>query len=91
MGKNKRRQQHNSYKTPLENQTEWANTWYSHYSTYLKTLAYQLFEWENLPPSVNPQYLEMSLHTMGFVAFFKDPKIQLYSGSRGYEWDCRSL
>jgi hypothetical protein len=75
MGKNKRRQQHKTFKTPLEIEAEWANTWYSHYSTYLKTLAYQLFEWENLPPSVNPQYLEMSLHTMGFVGFFKDPTI----------------
>jgi hypothetical protein len=39
MGKNKRRQQQHSYKTPLENQIEWANTWYAHYSTYLKHIS----------------------------------------------------
>jgi hypothetical protein len=73
VGKNKRRQKH--YENPLDLQAEWANTWFTHYSMYLQTLAFQLFEWENLPTSVNPQYLERSLHTNGFVGFFKDPTL----------------
>jgi hypothetical protein len=70
-----RKRKQTSYQNPLDIQTEWANTWFTHYSLYLQTLAFQLFEWENLPTSVNPQYLEKSLHTNGFVGFFKDPQL----------------
>jgi hypothetical protein len=55
------------------NQTQ--RRWYEHYNQYLAALAYQLFEWENLPDSVDPRYLEMSLHNYGFVGFYRDPII----------------
>jgi hypothetical protein len=61
------------YKNPNQLQKEWGNSWYQHYYQYLSSLAYQLFEWENLPESVDPRYLEMSLHLYGYVGFYKDP------------------
>jgi hypothetical protein len=75
MGKNKGRNKGNIYKNGNEIAFEHELTWYIHYSTYLKQLAFQLFEWENLPTSVSPQYLETSLHSQGYVGFFKDPQL----------------
>ena len=62
-------------KSPADLQGEFANSWYLHYFDYLCSLAYQLFEWENLPPSIDPRYLEMILHQQGRVGFFNDPEI----------------
>jgi len=49
--------------------------WKDHYFQYLCSLAYQIFEWKGLPESVDPRYLEMSLHMFGFVGFYNDPKL----------------
>jgi hypothetical protein len=65
----------NRYKNPNQLQTIRGNQWYSHYFQYLTALAYQLFEWENLPDSVDPRYMEMSIHQYGYVGFYKDPDI----------------
>lgn len=72
----------NSYRTPNDIQRNWGNDWYNHYYYYLQSLAFQLFEWENLPDSVDPRYLEMSLHLYGYVGFFKDKKLG-YIASQG--------
>lgn len=63
------------WQTLMDVQLKKTRSWDTHYFKYLSSLAFQLFEWENLPESVDPRYLEMSIHTFGYVGFYKDPVI----------------
>jgi hypothetical protein len=64
-----------NYKNASQVQRDRGDGWYHHYNSYLTSLAYQLFEWEGLPKSIDPAYMEKSLHMFGFVGFYKDPKM----------------
>ena len=87
MGKNTKR------KTVNQIQAEDTMNWVTHYTRYLNSLAFQLFEWHNLPATVDPRYLEMSLHTMGYVGFYKDKELGYIAcqGSLGGQLDHYNL
>lgn len=48
------------------------NYTYIQYFNRLVELAVSMFEWKNLPDSVDPRYLELSLFRDGKAVFFKD-------------------
>ena len=48
------------------------NFTYIQYYNRLVELAVSMFEWENLPESVYPRFLELALFTDGKAVFFKD-------------------
>lgn len=59
-------------KTLFEESLELNNLTYKQYQTRLMELAISMFKWENLPPSVDERYLELSLFTEGKAVFFID-------------------
>lgn len=48
------------------------NRLYAMYYDYLTELAVSMFEWKNLPDTVDERYLELVLFTHGQAVFFKD-------------------
>lgn len=48
---------------------------YNHYFDRLTELATTMFEWDNLPDTVDPRYIEMSLFNNGCAVFFRDDVI----------------
>jgi len=48
------------------------NKLYLYYFNRLKELAISMFEWKNLPSSVDPRFLELTLFNDGQCLFFKD-------------------
>ena len=48
------------------------NKLYLYYFNRLKELAISMFEWKNLPSSVDPRFLELTLFNDGQSLFFKD-------------------
>lgn len=53
----------------LNNQT------YIHYYNRLTELAISMFEWKNLPDTVDARFLELSLFANGMAIFFKDDEM----------------
>lgn len=51
------------------------NATYRQYYNRLTELALSMFEWKNLPETVDPRYLELALLTDGQAVFFKDEEL----------------
>ena len=45
---------------------------YDYYFTRLSNIAISIFEWKNLPDTVDPRFLELSIYRNGMCLFFKD-------------------
>lgn len=56
---------------PTEAQIKNSRT-YQHYLDRFTLLGISMFEWKNLPSSVDPRFLELTLFGKGFAVFFKD-------------------
>lgn len=48
------------------------NKTYIDYYNRLKELALNVFEWKNLPPTVDERFLELTLFDMGYCLYFND-------------------
>lgn len=59
-------------KTNFEESIEWNMRSYQHYLTRLTELAISMFDWENLPLTMNSRYLEISLFNSGNAIAFRD-------------------
>lgn len=66
MGRNSRRKRERWESARLNNST------YIHYYDRLLELAISMFEWKNLPETVDPRFLELTLFSRGKAIFFKD-------------------
>lgn len=58
----------------------WESKWlnnrtYIHYYNRLTELAISMFEWKNLPDTVDARFLELSLFANGMAIFFKDDEM----------------
>ena len=49
---------------------------YAQYLRRLTELSISMFEWKNLPPSIDPRFLELTLFHDGQVLFFKDEDLE---------------
>lgn len=57
---------------------------YQFYYNRLKELAISVFDWQNLPDSVDARYLELELFEKGTALFFKDEDLFLFGEQSTY-------
>lgn len=63
------------------------DNWFWFYHNTFRNLVYQMFEWKGLPETVNPFFLERTLHENGYAVLYDDPlfKEMALSGSIIYQ------
>lgn len=65
----------NRPKTLFEETLQMNNVTYMQYVHRLMELSIAMFEWKNLPSSIDERFLEMTLFTDGHAVFFKDESL----------------
>ena len=68
------------------------NVTFRHYYDRLTELAISMFEWNNLPDSVDPRFLELALFNQGSAVYFRDEvlgdlalRVSMHGGFDEYE------
>lgn len=51
------------------------NRTYLQYYNRLTELAISMFEWKNLPETIDPRFLELALYSDGYAVFFRDEEL----------------
>ena len=62
-------------KTEFDDSLMLNNGTYNAYLRRLTALAISMFEWKNLPDSIDPRFLELTLYYEGQAVFFKDEEL----------------
>lgn len=65
-------------KTNFSQSAKWNNLNYVHYVDRLTELAISMFEWKNLPKSIDERFMEMTLFRNGTAVFFRDDELGDY-------------
>ena len=55
-----------------------------YYLSRLSELAMSMFDWKNLPDSIDPRFLEYTLFYEGAILFFKDEALEVNNSDEGY-------
>lgn len=66
-------------KTFFDESLEQNSASYGQYLSMLTELSISMFDWQNLPATVNPRFLELTLFGDGFAVFFKDEDLNAES------------
>lgn len=65
-------------KKPFWETQEMNDKTFVQYYNRLLELAVNMFEWKNLPDSVDPRFLELTLFGKGYSVFFRDDELEEY-------------
>ena len=65
-------------KTNFSESAFYNNGTYGFYLSRLMELAMSMFEWKNIPDSIDPRFLELTLFSDGQAVWFKDEEMDKY-------------